>query len=368
MNPLNAKNNLLALKLESNFRRFTYDENTGTLVKLNGIGERFIRFIMNIFTLGSVDKKVREAYNESMKVFNENFKDLRFLEFTATRIHTDLLNIDINNIYENSVNPNDDPYVSSEEDEKVVDAPEEIERKLIEDEETAKAIAAVEAAEAEEAEKAAEPERMNKAINVEAAPVININWGSLKVVTSLVERIKNTDNQMEFLVQIAFLSSLGEVFNRQEVDKYRTDRVITLVRNARAEGFEIKIDQIIYDLGSLTEEEVEQKMKTWINETYDNPKPEFGKSFSAAIKAGIILKETMDSMKVLAQIKGGEALNNYVSIVKVLQMHFSRAKMILGQLLIMDNLQPSIASYRQKAAGLFDPNTEQIIQAIEDKI
>ncbi len=343
-----ARDNLRALSLEnSNFRKFTVEKETGKLIKVNGAIEWIIRLIKNIFTAGGEDKKVHDIYQKNMLALGKT--PLSDREFTVSKLKANFLSEKINDLVNR-------PKADVVDEEVIVPA---ANTDILADfnwESLHPPAAPLNTPEVEEV--------IVPAANTDI--LADFNWESLKVVSSLVKRLKNTNNQIEFLTQIANLAIIGNVYRGMAIDIDQNNQINQVIGQARADDSEVKTDRIVYHLGSLTELEVDKKMNAWINKAYDNPKPSFEPSTIAAIKAGIILRENIDILKNACEL--GEAeFSDYGSVVLKLQLDFSRAYMALEQLLRMDNFNPTIGAYRQQAAGFFDADTEQTIEKIQSK-
>lgn len=179
-------------------------------------------------------------------------------------------------------------------------------------------------------------------------PALNIKLSpeTLKPVISLVEQLKHCHIPGSFLIQTAMLSCMGKVFKNESLNIDQNSKLNKAIDQAMAEGFKPKIDPTVYDLGSMTEDALEKAMLEIIKQT-GLDKKYFSTSIQRAIKAGIILRASMESYKnaihkaiteVTPETRDAvmDMQKLYTSYCSYLSLTFARATTMLGSLLLAD--------------------------------
>ncbi len=385
-----AKDNLLALSLEkSNFRKFTVEKETGKLIKVNGAIEWIIRLIKNIFTAGGEDRKVHDIYQKNMIALGKT--PLSDREFTVSKLKANLLSQKIDDLINK---PKVEVVDESPIEEEVIEDPKEIQGLPNEDESLADAFASIVAELAEKTrqeEKAAEEAevlRLNEQLSelditqssgdstlnalldtLEAKkPLTSVDFkpGPLEVPNWLVDRIIDADNQMEFLVNVANLAFMYSVHEDLPISSDKVGKLNKVIEKAMTENSELKINPIVYELGSLTEAEVEQKMEAFIKKWYNEP-PKFPPFALAAMKAAFIMDATMDSLR--STIKS--EIEEQAAITELYSHNCQQGNGIFLRLLENERMNKSDAEkteYRQQAVTKFRQDTEQLAHKVQSKL
>ncbi len=405
MSPLSnniARDNLRALSLEnSNFRKFTVEKETGKLIKVNGAIEWIVRLIKNIFTGGGEDRKVHDIYQKNMIALGKT--PLSNREFTISKLKANLLSEKINDLVNK---PNVEEVDESSQD---IQDMHENNQRLKEEEDAL--LGSIGASQEPQNNEYAEALRMNEQLSAlgstqsnrdsttnalldtldankpAAKPQVeevvvpasnpnklgDFNWEAVKVVTSLVKKMKNTEDPTEFLAQLANLAFLADVYKESRIDITQLHTVRREIKRVKDEGTVVNVEPVVYDLGSLSEQDAEKKMKAWIARMYVGGKPTFEPSNESAIKAGLILKDNMSKLLEIVGF-GGEPFKDYMAINDIILAHFKNAKYALEQsILLMEGKLPfagytiGTPEYRNTVTQLFTSDTEQEIERIQRK-